>query len=304
MTVTTSPTNAVTPSPSATHRAGDAADEPGPRRRPTTRPHPQPGPTVRILAALVRADLLSFVREPVGFVMCFLYPLFILLIFHTVFPGEIQDGVTYAQYLLPAMLTTGIMTNSLQNLATDVAAQREQGALSRLQVLPAPTWAYVAGKTLFSAILSLANAVLLIGVARTQLGVDLPATTHAWLLFLLTTALMTGVCTALGLVIGRTRPSARAASALVTPVVLVLQFVSGIFFPLPQLPSWLVTAASVFPARWSAGLMREAFLPSSVQVAEPTGSWETGKALAVVTAWLVVAMVAAVVVSRRDTVDR
>lgn len=265
---------------------------------------PRPGPTSRILTALVIADLRSFLREPVGFIMQFLYPLFMLLIFNAVFGNDIRGGVSYAQYLLPAMLTTGIMTICLQNLATDVAAEREQGALRRLAVLPAPTWAHVAAKTISSALLAVANAVLLLVVARGGLDIDLPKTARAWLLFVTATALMVATCTALGLVIGRTRPSARAASALVTPVVLIAQFVSGIFFPLAQLPSSLVTVASFFPARWSAELMREAFLPSGFQVAEPTGAWETGKGLAIVAAWLVAALVTAIVVSRRDTVDR
>ena len=46
-----------------------------------------PAGGLRIMSALVRATLLGFVREPVGFVMQFLYPLFMLFIFHAVFPG-------------------------------------------------------------------------------------------------------------------------------------------------------------------------------------------------------------------------
>ena len=85
---------------------------------------------------------------------------------------------------------------------------------------------------------------------------------------------------------------------------LILQFVSGIFFPLAQLPSAMVHLFSVLPVRWSAELMRESFLPSDFQTVEPTGSWETTKGLVVVAAWLVAGVVAAVVVSRRQTVDR
>ena len=84
----------------------------------------------------------------------------------------------------------------------------------------------------------------------------------------------------------------------------MLQFVSGIFFPLSDLPDWMVHTFSVLPVRWSAELMRESFLPSAFAVAEPTGSWETGKGLLIVGSWLVAGIVAAVVVTRRDTVDR
>ena len=263
-----------------------------------------PAGGLRIVVALVRSTLLGFVREPVGFVMQFLYPLFMLFIFHAVFPGELLAGVSYAQYLLPAMVTTGIMTTCLQNLAVTVAGERENGELKRLAVLPAPSWAHVASKCASNTILALLNATMLILVGRWVLDIDLPGTARAWGLLAATIVLMVATCTALGLVIGRTRPTQRAASGLVTPIVLILQFVSGIFFPLAQLPTWMVNAFSVLPVRWSAELMREAFLPSTFAVAEPTGAWETGKGLVIVAAWLVVGVLAAIVITRRDTVDR
>lgn len=262
------------------------------------------GAALTIVGAMTRNALRGFVREPVGFVMQFLYPLFMLLIFNAVFPGEILGGVSYAQYLLPAMLTTGIMTTCLQHLAITVAGERESGALRRLAVMPTPAWAHVVSKILADAVLATANAAMLIAVAHWGLGIALPAGGRAWGLLALTTALMVGICTALGLAVGRSRPGARAASALVTPIVLVLQFVSGIFFPLAQLPSWMIDAASILPARWSAELMREALLPAGFASAEPTGAWETGKGLAVVTIWLVAAVMAAIIVTRRDTVDK
>ena len=277
-----------------------AAPAPGrARRRPQA---PAGGP--RIVAALVRTTLLGFVREPVSFIMQFLYPLFMLFIFHAVFPGELLAGVSYAQYLLPAMITTGIMTTCLQNLAVTVAGERETGALRRLAVLPAPSWAHVASKCASNTVLALLNAAMLILVGHWALDIDLPGTARAWGLLAATIVLMVATCTALGLVIGRTRPTQRAASGLVTPVVLILQFVSGIFFPLAQLPTWMVDSFSVLPVRWSAELMRESFLPSAFQAVEPTGAWETGRGLVIVAAWLVTGVVAAIVVTRRDTVDR
>ena len=113
-----------------------------------------------------------------------------------------------------------------------------------------------------------------------------------------------GACTALGLAAGRLCPSSRAASGIMTPLIIVFQFVSGLFLPLAQLPAWMVDIFSILPVRWSAELMREAFLPASAAAAEPTGAWETGKGLAVVAAWFVGGVVAAVLISRRDTVDR
>ena len=174
----------------------------------------------------------------------------------------------------------------------------------QLTVRSLPAWAYVAAKCLANVALSGLNIVVLIGIGRLALGLSLPSAARSWALAALALLLTIGACTALGLAIGRCCPSSRAASGILTPIIIILQFVSGLFLPLSQLPAWMVHGFSVLPVRWSAELMREAFLPATAAIAEPTGAWETGKGLAVVAAWLVGGVVAAIIITRRDTVDR
>lgn len=286
----------------STARAGGTAGRT--HRSDPARRSPRPAHPLAVVATLTRTSLVNFIREPIGLAMEFFYPLFMLGIFNAVFSDDIAPGVSYAEYLLPAMITTGILTTCLQNLTISVATERERGYLKRLSGLPAPAWAYVASKCLSNAVLALANATMLMLVAHYALDIDMPSTGRAWGLYATTTLLMISACTALGLAIGRLRPNARAASGVITPVVIILQFVSGIFFPLGQLPDWMVHTFSVLPVRWSAELMRESFLPADFALAEPTGTWETGKGLAILVAWLVAGVAAAIVITRRDTVDR
>lgn len=264
----------------------------------------RPGRALSAMLSLTLTSLLGFVREPIAFVFGLLYPLFMLLLFNAVFPGEIGAGVTFGDYMLPAMITTGVLMSCMQVLAILVASERETGELKRLSVLPVPSWAYVVAKCLFGIVLTALNVVVLMLVGNLVLGIALPSTLGAWGLMALALVLTVATCTAWALAIGRICSSSRAASGIMTPMVIIVQFVSGLVLPLSQLPTWMVDIFSVLPFRWSAGLMREAFLPAGFAEMEPTGTWETGKALAVITAWLVVGVVAAVVVARRDTVDR
>ena len=87
--------------------------------------------------------------------------------------------------------------------------------------------------------------------------------------------------------------SGKSASAVVTPIVLVLQFVSGVFFQFDQLPTWMQDVAAVFPLKWMAQGMRSVFLPDEAAgVLEPSGSWQHGATAAVLVAYLVVGLVA------------
>ncbi|MCZ0858880.1 hypothetical protein OHJ16_12600 [Actinomyces israelii] len=66
----------------------------------------------------------------------------------------------------------------------------------------------------------------------------------------------------------------------------------------------LTLAIAVAGERESGELMRLAVLPDFFAATDPTGSWETGKGLAVIGAWIVGGVVLAFIVARRDPVDR
>ena len=72
-----------------------------------------------------------------------------------------------------------------------------------------------------------------------------------------------------------------------TPIVLVLQFTSGVFFAFNQLPEWMQTFASLFPLKWLTQAMRSVFLPETAAALEVTGSFELGRCALVLLAWTV-----------------
>jgi ABC-2 type transport system permease protein len=87
----------------------------------------------------------------------------------------------------------------------------------------------------------------------------------------------------------------------VTPVALVLQFISGVFFVYTELPPWLQQIAALFPLKWMCQGMRYVFLPDEFGTIEVGGSWELGKVAAVLAAWTVVGMVLCVTTFRWKT---
>jgi len=181
----------------------------------------RPGSSAAAVLTMTWTSLLTFAREPVAFVMGILYPLAMLVLFHTVFPWEIDGGITYSEYMLPVMITMGVLMTCLQVLAITVASERETGELKRLAVLPVPPWAYVVAKCMYNTVLALLNVVLLMVVGRFALGIDLPSSSRSWGLMILSLVLTIGACTALGMAVGRICPSSRAASGMSAPPLLI-----------------------------------------------------------------------------------
>ena len=75
-----------------------------------------------------------------------------------------------------------------------------------------------------------------------------------------------------------------------SPVVIVLQFISGVFFVYDQLPTWMQTLGAIFPLKWLAQGMRSVFLPQSFAQQEVGGSWQLGWTALVLGAWIVLGL--------------
>jgi ABC-2 type transport system permease protein len=94
----------------------------------------------------------------------------------------------------------------------------------------------------------------------------------------------------LGIAFSVVPKSGKAASAVITPIVLLLQFMSGVYFVYSSLPAWMRDVASVFPLKWLAQGMRSVFLPDGFEVNEPGGSWQLGTGAMWLTVWLIVGL--------------
>ncbi|HEY3436842.1 MAG TPA: ABC transporter permease [Actinotalea sp.] len=243
-----------------------------------------------------RIELRQYSRERDAVVFIFAYPIIMLAIFATVFGQDgatvgPEPGIPFGQYFLPGMVATGVLLSSFQNVAMSIAIARDEGALKRLRATPLPPAAYFLGKVGSVLISSFAQMGLLLVVARLVFGIDLPTTADRWLTFAWVLLLGTATGAVCGVAFSSVPRSGKSASAVVTPIVLVLQFISGVFFMFSSLPSWMQQVASLFPLKWMAQGMRSVFLPDTALAMEPAGSWEHGMTAAVLGAYLLVGLV-------------
>jgi ABC-2 type transport system permease protein len=145
-----------------------------------------------------------------------------------------------------------------------------------------------------SVVFTLLFPVILLAVFGAVLDYDLGSgVTFAWV-----AALGSASCTLLGIAVSSLAKNGRSASAMVTPIALVLQFISGVFFQFSQVPTWMQTIAAFFPLKWMAQGLRSVFLPDELMAAEPAGSWELGKVALVLALWCVGGLVLCVATFR------
>ncbi len=228
-------------------------------------------------------------REQVVFTLAF--PVIMILVFASIFDGEIGGGVRFTQYFVTGMIATGLMTAGFQALAIQIPIERDRGVLKRLRGTPMPPWVYFAGKVLMVAFIAVLETVLLLVVATLLFGLELPSSAGRWLTFLWVASLGTAACTLCGIAFSSLARTGRSAPAVVTPVALVLQFISGVFFVFTTLPAWMQQTAAVFPLKWMCQGLRAVFLPESFGTQEPGGSYELGRVALMLGLWSVIGLV-------------
>src|ERR1700749_1166866 len=152
-------------------RAGVAPRE---RRLTESRP-PLPSP-LRIGLSRVVPELKMFYRRPEQMVLTFSLPAVICILLGSIFSTKLPHTETSTGAVIAAsMLAYGILSTSFINLGISVAADRDTGALRRLRGTPATATSYFIGKIALVAVVSVAEAVLLLLVGVFMFDVRLPA---------------------------------------------------------------------------------------------------------------------------------
>jgi ABC-2 type transport system permease protein len=256
---------------------------------PATLPTPLPS-LATVYRSRAGVELKEFFRQRESVVFTLLLPVLLLVVFGAVLNYDIGFGVTFTQYFMAGIIAAGILGASLQNMAISIATERSDGTLKSLAGTPMPKSAYFFGKVVQVLAVTLVIIAVLMFIGVVFYGVDLPAG-REWFTFAWVSVLGATACTLLGMTLSSLARNGRSASATVTPVALLLQFTSGVFFQFGSLPTWMQTAASIFPLKWMAQGLRSVFLPQALAVKEPAHSWELGRVALVLGIWCVVGLV-------------
>jgi ABC-2 type transport system permease protein len=157
-----------------------------------------------------------------------------------------------------------------------------------------PAASYFIGKAIVVTVSMVLQVFLLLAAGVAFFGVNLPTEVSKWLIFAALLISGSVVSTILGVAFSSVPKNARGASAIVSPVVIILQFFSGVFFIFTDLPRWMQQVAAIFPLKWLTQGMRSVFLPDSFATREIAGNWETGRTFAIIGVWLIVGTVLAI----------
>ncbi len=211
---------------------------------------------------VTKFQLRAFLRNKRARMFTLVIPLILLCLLAGVFHGgeTTVSGVKidYRQFFVPSVIVFALTLSTLAMLVSSIVQQRELGILKRRRATPMPAWAIILSQSLTVVLMAIGTVLLLLIVGAVAFGVHFPAKGVP--------ALVLGVlCGAaafcgLGYALSTFADTADSAQPMIQLVMFPLFFISGIWIPLSELPSWLATIARIFPVEHVADLIHRAYV--------------------------------------------
>jgi ABC-2 type transport system permease protein len=256
---------------------------PAPGAVTATAPPPRLPSVALLLAGQIRYQLSLLLATPNALFIGIGLPVLLLILFHpqrAAFPPASVAGVAIFGLTVTAWNTHGIR----------LIQAREAGVLKRWRATPLPRWCYFLGRIVTTALFSTAAGAVTIAVGVLFYHGHVSAAAAGAMLiamFLGALAWAAAATAMTGLI-----PTAESANPIFMLVYFPVVFISGALGAISALPHWLTTLASYLPAEPMVdaltGSLRHAagapFLP--------------GRDVAVLVAWAVAGIVAAVILFR------
>jgi ABC-2 type transport system permease protein len=214
----------------------------------------------------------------------FALPIVFFVLLGSVYGDDEIEGVKGSAYLLAGLLGYGVVATAFAGLAIVTVIRREDGILKRLRGTPLPPHAYLAAVLASTLFVYALEAAALVVLGRVLFGVPFP---DRWLSLILTLILGGVAFAAMGLGLTGAIRSAEGSSAVVNAIYLPMAFISGAFFSPGSFPSFIEAIADVLPLTYFIKLIRDVLLDNE-------HIWSNWEAVAVVAAWGLVGVLAAV----------
>ena len=204
-------------------------------------------------------DILRFWRDRIRLIGAFFLPLLFLFVFGSGLGSRMAllgPGVNFAQFMFPGIIgMTVLMTSFMAGVS--VVWDREFGFLKEVLVAPISRASVAGGKTLGAATVALIQGTVILLFAP-LVGVSLSPGTVLMLLPLM--FLLAAAMGSFGVLLATRIRTIEAFQAVMQMLTFPMVFLSGVFFPLQGVPTWMSVLTKINPATYGIATIRQIVL--------------------------------------------
>ena len=227
---------------------------------------------LRGIYAIWYREALRLRRDRLRLVGHLLSPLLFLLVFGVGLGraiGSLTPGLDFISFLFPGIVGMSVLMIAFMS-GISVVWEREMGFLKEVLVAPIPRASLVIGKTLGGATVALVQGIIML-VLSPLAGIEL---TPGVILRLVPLMLLVAVSIGgLGVLLASRMYSMEGFQVLMNILVMPMLFLSGVFFPVQNLPAWLGVIVRINPVTYGVDAIRQVMLgdaaPQLLMFGEP-----------------------------------
>jgi ABC-2 type transport system permease protein len=161
------------------------------------------------------------------------------------------------QFLAPGFMALTVITGSLQGVANAISREKEQGTMDGLLVAPIPHRSIILGKVGAQTVRGLIQGFLILGLSMVLFGVQIYGSPIIMVIVMvLGTASFVGV----GIIMTAIAPDQETAQMMTIILQFPMMFISGILFPIDQLPVWMQYIGKALPLYYAADALRKVII--------------------------------------------
>lgn len=168
-------------------------------------------------------------------------------------------GIDFVQFMYPGIMGMSVLMGSFMS-GVSIVWDREFGFLKEVLVAPISRISVALGRTLGSATVATIQGIIILVLAPI-IGVSISVWTVLALLPLM--FLLAASMGSMGILLASRIKSTEAFQAIMQMLMFPMIFLSGVFFPMQDLPGWMSVIVKINPASYGIATIREVVLDTS-----------------------------------------
>ncbi|TFH36773.1 MAG: ABC transporter [Dehalococcoidia bacterium] len=207
-------------------------------------------------------ELLRFVQERSRLLSSFAMPLLFLVIFGAGFNrtiGAMAPGVDFVQFIYPGIIAMTVLMNSVMS-GLSVVWDREFGFLKEILVAPLGRTGIVLGKAAGGATVAVMQGAMMLLLAPI---VGAKVTPLLVIQLMPVLVIVSVSLSGLGILVASRMRSQQGFQLIVQLIIFPLIFLSGVFFPVNNVPGLLAAFSKANPLTYGVDAIRQLFLAGS-----------------------------------------
>lgn len=211
---------------------------------------------LQVVRVIWMREVLIYFRDRPRMISAFTMPVLMLVMFGEGLGNSmapIPGGIDYRQFIFPGMVAMIVLMNSVFS-GVSIVTDRQFGFLREILVAPVSRSAICMGKIVGGATVALVNGLVMFAIAPI-LGIDISLEVVLKLIPLI--ALVSFMLTGLGVAIGSRLRSVESFQMLSQVAIMPAMFLSGIFFPVNNVPAWMDVIVKINPVTYAVAPIRE-----------------------------------------------